>query len=648
MKALYKIATISAAVSMLASSILFPGGALINTASADNGPCDGWVLQWSDGSAVNSSDFMLPPVKLSVSPGDPAYSTSTPPGTATTNPDYNASTMGFVLASSSPQYGKNNSLQWTCSNYSSPSSGLTSSQQPQGTEACIAAAQIAAKYGAYTALNANFSTLTENIKNAVVQKVIDNLKNQFSNVHINISNLLGTSTLGSDLAGLIGNNPTFTDVQNLFTSSGLQDAFTKTFGDPMKKQVQGQVDAITKEASQQLAEIGINVLGSAATQIKDITNLGGSFAGIQSVPVNDAGTQAQLKEVQKIQEKAIQEQKTQEVIAQTRSQCDLLLKSTVETIKRSLLYEFTSETVNWIQGGGIQFSNGKIIVKAPQYFSQPLKSLADAGLTAVDRLISQVAPQLCQPFRLAVTFDIPTVSKESNPYYQQVSCTLNQVVGNIQNFYENFRSGSWLGYQEMWMPQNNYYGASLQVQGMAQAASVGAQSALQNEMNQGNGYKNKYQCNQWEEYTQVPTNLAALYSISGVPLGKDIQIVNGVYYQGQPVDSANGIPSDAQTTVTNSAYISGSRLFTDTNNTMFYECSGEPEIVQPSNIAAGLAQQSTQVDVQSLINAQDLTDIGDIIQRAIINKLTKVGIGGLQGVLQKLPGLQNRLQILNP
>ena len=640
MKLLFKITTIFLGLSLLISTGAFPGQVILNTAKASScsGLANSWILQWSDGNSVSSGDFQVAPPKLSVLPGDPAFSTSTDPGTidATLNP----STWTFTIASSSPEYGKGNTLGWTCQTTGS-TTGVTSSQQPQGTEACLAAAQIAAKYGAYTAMNASFSTLAQNIQREVTDRVIANLQSQFSNIHINLTDILGTSTF---LTGLLGNNPTFSDLQNLFTSSGLQQAFTNTFGNPLKQQVQNQMNQITKEASEQLAQVGISILGDTAKQMGSILQLGGVT---QSVPVNDQNTQEQLKVVQQLQEKAIQEQKTQEIIDQTRSQCNLLLKQTVETIKRSLLYQFTSQTVDWIQGGGIQYANGKIMVNPPQYFSQPWKSLADAGLTAVDRLVSQVAPQLCQPFRLAVTLDIPTVDRQSNPFYEQTSCTLNQVVGNIQDFYNNFRSGGWLGYQEIWMPQNNYYGASLQLQGMAQTVSANAQSAVQNEMNQGNGYQNKYICTQWEEFTQVSTNMAAIYAASGVPKDKDIQTVNGTYYEGNLVNTANGVPSDADANMKDSAYISGGRVFSDVNNTMFYQCVNS-EVTQPGNIAAGLAQQTSQVDVQSLINAQDLTDIGDIIQRAIINKLTKVGVNGFQGLLQQLPGLQNRLQILNP
>ena len=45
--------------------------------------------------------------------------------------------------------------------------------------------------------------------------------------------------------------------------------------------------------------------------------------------------------------------------------------------------------------------------------------------------------------------------------FSKVTCSLNQIVGNINSFVENFRNGGWLAYQESWYPKNNFYGATI-------------------------------------------------------------------------------------------------------------------------------------------------------------------------------------------
>ena len=44
--------------------------------------------------------------------------------------------------------------------------------------------------------------------------------------------------------------------------------------------------------------------------------------------------------------------------------------------------------------------------------------------------------------------------------FSKVTCSLNQIVGNINSFFENFRNGGWLAYQKL-VSKNNFYGATI-------------------------------------------------------------------------------------------------------------------------------------------------------------------------------------------
>ncbi len=508
-------------------------------------------------------------------------------------------------------------------------------------ESCLAAAQIAQKYAWYTTLGSS-TQLEKNISLFIMPKIKNLLSNALGNYKIDLSSLVGTSTLKSIFGS---SNISVSQLTSLFNSNNIQGALQNIFsnsalGQSVNNQISGIRSDVENQMKQELAKLGLNVSGK-------LTEFAKSELGLSTqVPVYDQNVQSAVNQNTEATKQVIAEQKNQELIADTRAKCNLLLQDTVETIKRSLLYQFTTETVNWIQGGGIQVSSdGKITVNPPQYFQRPLKDLADAGLNAVDNIISQVAPQLCQPFQLAVTLQIPTTNRQSNPFYQQASCTLNQVVSNIQDFYTNFRSGNWLGYQEIWMPQNNYYGASLITQQLAAQANNAAVQATQNQMNQSNGYKNTYACTEWDEYKEQPS----YYCSSGA---SNTRLENGICYAlNNTFSDPNGmvVPTDAQSTLTPSAFLdqSSGKIYTGSDKSMYYQCASAI-VTQPSNIAAGLAQQASQVDTNAIINAQDLTDIGTIIQNEVINKLTKVGITGIRGILQDLPAIQEKWQILKP
>lgn len=628
--------------------------------------CDtGYVLQWSDGTSVQDSDFLMTPAKTSVQPGDPDFSTSTTPDQV--DPLLVPTTMGFVVASTSPEYSSanaptfaKNQLQWVCNGSLATGGGLLTpaeQQNPPGTESCVAAAQIAQKYAWYTTVG-DTSQIARNIGTMLLPQLQNKLANALGNMNINLTTLIGSSTLQS----LFGtSNISVNQLSTYFNSTNVQNLIQKAFTDPNNPLVKGTQQALTDAQNyvkQELTKIGIQVAGQLTEQAKNILQVG------QSVPVTDQGVQSAINQTTEAVKSVQAQQQKDQVIADTRAKCDLLLKQTTETIKRSLLYQFTTETVDWIQGGGIQISSdGKITVNPPQYFQRPWKDLADAGLTAVDRLISNIAPQLCQPFRLSVTLQIPSVARQTNPYYQQTTCTLNQVVGNISGFYNSFRQGGWVGYQEILMPQNNYYGAVGQAQSLAaQAASVATQEQ-QNEINQ-NGYKNQYQCTQWDEYRYAKdVNGNAITNINNCSsdvVGTSNPVVwvgseNACYERFNTVGSQGdtSVPSDAPSNIPDPNQIDvdvvGGRVFpSKSDHSFFYNCA-DTQIVQPSNVSAGLAQQTTQSDINSIISAQDLTDIGSIIQNAIINKLTKVGVGGLRGLLQQLPAFNgNLLQIKAP
>jgi hypothetical protein len=111
-----------------------------------------------------------------------------------------------------------------------------------------------------------------------------------------------------------------------------------------------------------------------------------------------------------------------------------------DRVAKRLIDYVVDQTVNWIQGGG-----------KPKFVGNWSGFLKKAGDIAFDEIIRDV--------RLARLISLAAIPKFS----QRITCTLDEVVENIEDFYNDFSKGGWIAYNEAWQPQNNYYGISLMI-----------------------------------------------------------------------------------------------------------------------------------------------------------------------------------------
>ena len=117
-------------------------------------------------------------------------------------------------------------------------------------------------------------------------------------------------------------------------------------------------------------------------------------------------------------------------------------------VKRALLDELVDQVIVWIQGGG----KPKFVTDWGGY----LKEAGDRGIG--DWLkTNPYGDWLCDPFRFQVDIFLFPVKRFQN----QVTCTLTDVVGNVNDFYNDFRNGGWIALNESFQPQNNFYGVSI-------------------------------------------------------------------------------------------------------------------------------------------------------------------------------------------
>ncbi len=145
------------------------------------------------------------------------------------------------------------------------------------------------------------------------------------------------------------------------------------------------------------------------------------------------------------------------------------LKVAWQILKRQMLNMLVDDIILWINGGG-----EPRIVKDWQGFLR--KAVDDAGGQFVEQYLG--LGFLCQRFQPRIQIALATVPT----FTQRATCTLSQIQGNIEDFYNNFTSGGWTNWLTINQTQNNVYGVYL----TALNEKIGVEgTAAQNAQNQG-------------------------------------------------------------------------------------------------------------------------------------------------------------------
>lgn len=227
------------------------------------------------------------------------------------------------------------------------------------------------------------------------------------------------------------------------------------------------------------AQAGIqqtNAAASAAAQATAVNGAAGtgaaainSAAGLAAInvpvfdPVNAAGWNAYLG-VETAKANANQMQQLHQ------SWKDMLLS----VIKKEILDVMVDQITGWIQGGG-----------EPKFITDWQGFLNDAFQAGVGDIIQQTnLAFLCAPFSLQVRLSLLPVK----PFSQRVTCTLNDIIANIEDFYNNFSNGSWIAYEYSWWPENNYYGTLIMAYDEMMFRGAQQKEAAQNQALAYNGW----------------------------------------------------------------------------------------------------------------------------------------------------------------
>ncbi|MDP2705177.1 MAG: hypothetical protein U1D31_03005 [Patescibacteria group bacterium] len=120
-----------------------------------------------------------------------------------------------------------------------------------------------------------------------------------------------------------------------------------------------------------------------------------------------------------------------------------------------IIQNMLQSIVTWAQNG---FNGGPSFIQDPEGF------LRDVGDQTAGLVISDIAPFLCEPFRISLQTNLSL--SYSLPVFDKIECTLSDVIDNIDGFLNgDFTQGGWDGWFSMTQnKRNNPYGAFLLAQ----------------------------------------------------------------------------------------------------------------------------------------------------------------------------------------
>jgi hypothetical protein len=135
---------------------------------------------------------------------------------------------------------------------------------------------------------------------------------------------------------------------------------------------------------------------------------------------------------------------------------------------------------------------------------------------------------LCEPFSLQLQIALGGKPKK---FSEENACTLDKIVGNIQNFTDDFRNGGWIAYGASWQVENNFLGSLITAQKKLGNAKEAAQLAKLNEAISGKGFLSAQKCQKDAKGKDIPSTCkvitpgSTLGDLTSKAVGKDIDFL---------------------------------------------------------------------------------------------------------------------------
>jgi len=296
---------------------------------------------------------------------------------------------------------------------------------------------------------------------------------------------------------------------------------------------------------------------------------------------------------------------------------DMGFKAILANLKKRVLDSLLDQTTAWIRGD----TDG-----APKFVTQPGKFLKDAADAAVgDVLVQTGLANLCQNVpqlgRLEIQLAKPTFS-------QRISCTLSQVIGNVEAFANNFEAGGLIGYQELLKPQNNRWGNEILIRDELQRQTAIKEEVVRQEvtLNAGTGSLGIKECIEWE-LIEKATKKPVPPGGSIVLIEENPLTVGSAYFISR---SPNQPPplNEADLAKNGGVHIDN----VDTTK-VEWRCNKD-RITTPGAIIAEGLKSTVSDDKNFILSSEDVSTILGALLDAAINRLIKEGGAGFRAMTQ--------------
>ncbi|MFH1175464.1 MAG: hypothetical protein V1698_01945, partial [bacterium] len=244
-----------------------------------------------------------------------------------------------------------------------------------------------------------------------------------------------------------------------------------------------------------------------------------------------------------------------------------LLKIAWNVLRKKFFDMLVNTIIDWIQGG----KGG-----STKFVTDWKKFLGDVANEAGGMFIegSDLA-WLCDSFSTQIKIALGTVP----PFKEKVSCTLDEIADNINDYYGDMRAGGgWDGWLKVTQRSNNVFGAYFDVQGEKLSREMKATEALANEAISGSGFLGDKICKEWGDC--------------------DEQMIE--YCEG------DGLPAE-------------------TCKEQNCQCK-KWESRTPGKVMADAVSKATTMDLDWLISSDDYTEYVAAILDAVIIRVTKEGL----------------------
>ncbi|GEM_PF-2732651 len=278
---------------------------------------------------------------------------------------------------------------------------------------------------------------------------------------------------------------------------------------------------------------------------------------------------------------------------------DTAFKVALAKLKKRLLDRMTDDIIGWINGNG-----------DPKFITNFGDFLEDAAQAAVgDTARALGLAELCTPFK----YRVPQLLTKVPEFSESVRCTLDDIVENVEGFYNDFEQGGWLAYTELWKPNNNPFGIFLKTHDQILKETAKKEDEARAAATIGGGYTPVYQCVEW--------TLSGVRKSDKKFVSFKIPADESFPYFHPTLPPAENSP----------AYQNALNTLIKPN----YECT-RPEWSLPPSATQQIAAIPYVADTQVVANSDDLSPYVNAIFDAAVNRVIKEGVKGLRGNLSKL------------